>query len=79
MDFKAGQHPVWDAEVRFPILKNTKAKYRKLEVSCYAQEPRPLVDQLLGTCVVDLTEMLKTGEFDGMSSTILVPFSIREC
>ncbi len=48
-------------------MKNTKAKYRKLEVSCYSQEPRPLVDELLGTGVVDLTETLKTGEFDGMS------------
>jgi len=55
-------------------MKNTKAKYRKLEVSCYSQEPRPLVDELLGKGVVDLTETLKTGEFDGVFHVL---FSIR--
>jgi len=56
-------------------MKNTKAKYRKLEVSCYSQEPRPLIDELLGKGVVDLTETLKTGEFDGVFDIL---FSIRK-
>jgi len=65
VDARAGQHPVWDEEVRFSIVKSKKARNRKLEVSCYSQEPSPLPDQLLGKAVIDLSEILKTGEFDG--------------
>lgn len=63
VDIKGGQHPEWDGEVRFPIMKNTGAKFRKLEVACYAKEPRS--DDILGKGTVDITETLKTGEFDG--------------
>jgi len=52
-------------EVRYPIMKSTKSKHRKLEVACYSDEPRPLPDQLLGKAVVDLSDTLKSGEFDG--------------
>ncbi|KAF9048464.1 C2 domain-containing protein, partial [Panaeolus papilionaceus] len=62
VDIKGGQHPEWDGEVRFPIMKNTGAKFRKLEVACYAKEPRS--DDILGKGTVDITETLKTGEFD---------------
>ncbi|KDR79023.1 hypothetical protein GALMADRAFT_244752 [Galerina marginata CBS 339.88] len=62
VDIKGGQHPEWDGEVRFYIMKNPAAKYRKLEVACYAQEPRS--EDLLGKGVVDITETLRTGEFD---------------
>lgn len=65
MEARAGQHPVWDEEVRFSIVKSNKARNRKLEVACFSQEPSPLPDILLGKAVIDLTEMLKTGEFDG--------------
>ena len=64
VDIKGGQHPEWDGEVRFTITKNAAAKYRKLEVSCYAQEPRS--EDLLGKGVVDISETLRTGEFDGI-------------
>lgn len=63
VDIKGGQRPEWDGEVRFNIKKNTGAKFRKLEVSCYSQEPRS--EDLMGQGVVDITETLKTGEFDG--------------
>ena len=69
MDARAGQHPVWDEEVRFQIVKSKKPRNRKLEVACYSQEPNPLPDLLLGKAVIDLTEMLKTGEFDGVNIT----------
>ena len=69
MDARAGQHPVWDQEVRFPIVQSKRARNRKLEVSCYSQEPHPLADQLLGKAVIDLTDLLKTGEFDGKEIT----------
>lgn len=63
VDVKGGQHPVWDAELRFPIMEATSDKYRKLEVSCYAKEPKS--DDILGQGIVDITETLRTGEFDG--------------
>ncbi|KAF9000710.1 C2 domain-containing protein [Cyathus striatus] len=63
VDVKGGQHPEWDAEVRFPVCKDEGSKERKLEVACFAKEPRS--DELLGKGVVDIAETLKTGEFDG--------------
>jgi hypothetical protein len=63
VDVKGGQHPVWDAELRFPVLNSATDKYRKFEVACYAKENRS--DDLLGNGTVDITETLKTGEFDG--------------
>lgn len=70
MDVKGGQHPVWDAELRFPIVEATSDKYRKLEISCYAKESKS--DDLLGQGIVDITETLRTGEFDGQ-----LPWSSR--
>lgn len=63
VDIKGGQRPEWDGEVRFKIVRSTATKYRKLEVACYAQEPRS--EDLMGQGVVDITETLRTGEFDG--------------
>ncbi|KAJ3834987.1 hypothetical protein F5878DRAFT_664279 [Lentinula raphanica] len=64
IDYKGGQHPVWDAELRFPVMKSTTNKFRELEVSCYAKEHRD--DTLLGEAKVDMSTTLKSGEFDGM-------------
>lgn len=64
VDIKGGQHPEWDSEVRFTVLKETGpgGKNRKLEVACYAQEPK--TEDLLGKATVDISNTLKTGEFD---------------
>ncbi|KAJ3768650.1 C2 domain-containing protein, partial [Lentinula raphanica] len=62
IDYKGGQHPVWDAELRFPVMKSTTNKFRELEVSCYAKEHRD--DTLLGEAKVDMSTTLKSGEFD---------------
>ncbi|KAF9484377.1 hypothetical protein BDN70DRAFT_928442 [Pholiota conissans] len=62
VDIKGGQHPEWDGEVRFPILKNSAAKYRKMEISCFSVEPRS--EDLMGKATVDISETLRTGEFD---------------
>ncbi|KAJ7164012.1 hypothetical protein C8R43DRAFT_1233068 [Mycena crocata] len=62
VDVKGGQHPMWDEELRIPILKDTGEKSRKLQVSCWAKEPKK--EENLGQGVVDLAETLKTGEFD---------------
>ncbi|KIY73556.1 hypothetical protein CYLTODRAFT_416935 [Cylindrobasidium torrendii FP15055 ss-10] len=61
VDVKGGQHPVWDFEMRFPI---PTAGTRTLEVSAWCVESGSRSDELLGTGTVDITETLKTGEFD---------------
>ncbi|KAF4613987.1 hypothetical protein D9613_007631 [Agrocybe pediades] len=62
VDIKGGQRPEWDSEVRFSVHKNSAVKYRKLEVACYSQEPRS--EDLMGKGELDITETLRTGEFD---------------
>ncbi|KAH9945318.1 uncharacterized protein BXZ73DRAFT_38542 [Epithele typhae] len=59
---RGGQHPVWDEELRFPIMKVANDKTRKLEIACYSKEPRS--DELVGQGSVDITETLSSGEFD---------------
>jgi len=46
-------------------MKSTAAKHRKMEVACFAKEPRS--DDLLGRATVDIGEILRKGEFDGVS------------
>lgn len=69
MNIRGGQHPEWDSEVRFTVLKGDGpgGKNRKLEVACYCQEPK--TEDLLGRATVDISDTLKTGEFDGVCST----------
>ncbi|KAJ3572554.1 hypothetical protein NP233_g3008 [Leucocoprinus birnbaumii] len=62
VDIKGGQHPVWDAELRFSVDKAVSEKTRKIEVSCFSKESRS--DDLLGRGTVDISETLQTGEFD---------------
>ncbi|KAF7312078.1 C2 domain-containing protein [Mycena indigotica] len=62
VEVKGGQHPVWDEEIRVPIFKDTHEKYRKLEVSCWAKEPRKETN--IGAGTLDISETLRTGEFD---------------
>ncbi|ETW82991.1 hypothetical protein HETIRDRAFT_316169, partial [Heterobasidion irregulare TC 32-1] len=61
-DPKGGQHPVWDAEFRFPISRETSVKTRSLEISCWAEEKKE--DELLGEGRVDIATTLQSGEFD---------------
>ena|ERR1700729_1090822 len=63
VDVKGGQHPVWDEEIRFSVLRDSAEKNRTLEVSCWAKEHK--TDDLLGQGKVDITETLRSGEFDG--------------
>ncbi|KAI0331134.1 hypothetical protein GY45DRAFT_1249490, partial [Cubamyces sp. BRFM 1775] len=62
VDVKGGQHPVWDEELRFPVSKRVSDETRKLEVSCWSKEPR--TDECVGKGSVDISDTLKTGEFD---------------
>lgn len=68
-DPKGGQHPVWDAELRFPISKDASKNNRTLTISVFSEEKKE--DELLGEGSVDITDTLKTGEFDGAP-----PFSL---
>jgi Ca2+-dependent lipid-binding protein len=65
VDPKGGQHPVWDAELRFPISKDPSKSNRTLTVSVFSEEKKD--DSFLGEGTVDITNTLKTGEFDGTS------------
>jgi hypothetical protein len=69
VDIRGGQHPEWDSEIRFTVLKanGPGGKNRKLEVACYSQEPRR--EDLLGKATVDISDTLRTGEFDGACYT----------
>ncbi|KAI0267703.1 C2 domain-containing protein, partial [Gloeopeniophorella convolvens] len=59
---KGGQHPVWDAELRFPIPRDASKSTRTLDVKVFSEERRD--DQLLGEASVDISDILKSGEFD---------------
>ncbi|VDB88532.1 unnamed protein product [Peniophora sp. CBMAI 1063] len=61
-DPKGGQHPVWDEEMRFPIMAADDARNRTLKVKVYSKEKKD--DLLLGEGEVDISETLRTGEFD---------------
>ncbi|KAI0303603.1 hypothetical protein B0F90DRAFT_1302076 [Multifurca ochricompacta] len=70
VDPKGGQHPVWDAELRFPISRDPSKSNRTLSVSVFSEEKKD--DELLGEATVDIDETLKTGEFDDW-----VPLSLK--
>lgn len=63
IDVKGGQHPEWDEELRFTIPAKASDATRTLEVSCWSKEPRS--DDNVGSGKLDITETLRTGEFDG--------------
>ena len=63
IDKKGGQHPVWDDEMRFAVMKDTNAKTRTIEVSCWSQEPKTV--EIMGKGTLDISETLRIGEFDG--------------
>ena len=65
VDPKGGQHPVWDVELRFPISKDPSKSNRTLTISVFSEEKNE--DELLGEGTIDITDTLKSGEFDGAS------------
>jgi Ca2+-dependent lipid-binding protein len=68
VDPKGGQHPVWDAELRFPISKDPSKSNRTLNISVFSEEKKE--DELLGEATVDITDTLKSGEFDGAPNVL---------
>jgi Ca2+-dependent lipid-binding protein len=62
-DVKGGQHPEWDAEFRFPVYASKNDSSRKLEVTGWRVESKG--DEEIGKGQVDISDTLKSGEFDG--------------
>ncbi|KAI0784238.1 C2 domain-containing protein, partial [Abortiporus biennis] len=62
VDVKGGQHPEWDEEVRFTVYDSKSEDARTLKVSCWSKEPRG--DETVGEGKLDISETLRTGEFD---------------
>lgn len=67
IEIKGGQHPVWDEELRFPVYDKGKSGMM-MEVSCWSKEPRS--NDLVGKGELDISETLRTGEFDGESLSL---------
>lgn len=76
VDIKGGQHPVWDEEIRISVQRDSSEKHRILEVSCWSKEPR--IDDLLGQGKVDITETLRSGEFDGTGDDTSMVWPLSE-
>lgn len=68
-DVKGGQHPEWDAEFRFTVYDVKDNSARLLEVVAWRAEPKN--DEEIGKGKVDITNTLKTGEFDGECESLL--------
>lgn len=77
-DERGGQHPEWDAELRFPIYSlppsgQAEEAERRLRVEVWAHVPgltkKP--DELLGEGSVDVEGAVKKGEMNRKSSLIL--------
>ncbi|KAI0342889.1 hypothetical protein BDW22DRAFT_1300505, partial [Trametopsis cervina] len=61
-DIKGGQHPEWDSELRFTVMEQSSKSAKTLEISCWSKEPRQ--DAVVGKGEIDISETLRTGEFD---------------
>lgn len=73
-DPKGGQHPEWDAEFRFPVFAAKSDSSRQLEVACWRAESRE--DEEIGKGKVDISDTLRSGEFDGGFGWLLVLGSV---
>ncbi|TDL17362.1 hypothetical protein BD410DRAFT_776149 [Rickenella mellea] len=62
IDKRGGQHPLWDEEFRIPVSKKSNKDSRTLKVQCWSEEGRE--DEIVGEGEVDISETLRTGEFD---------------
>ena len=56
-----------DVDLHLPVPVSSAKDKRTLRVECYSKESKE--DDLLGWGEVDITETLKTGEFDGEYSS----------
>ena len=73
-DYKGGQHPVWDEEIRFPVFRSTQEQLKKreplaLKVGVFTKGTKR-TDERLGEGEVKINEILDTGEFDGTRSLL---------
>lgn len=73
-ELKGGQHPEWDDELRFPVVEKSGSKTFTMEITCWSKEPRR--DDVVGKGELDITETLRTGEFDGAYPPISACFRV---
>lgn len=65
VEIKGGQHPEWDDELRFEVSEASAKKTNMLDIVIYSKEPRK--DEIVGKGQIDISDTLRTGEFDGTS------------
>lgn len=72
-DPKGGQHPVWDAELHFPLYESSLRQDvgRILKVTCYAPSGGK-VDDPLGSGEVSIEDCVRVGEFDGACLSVTI-------
>lgn len=75
VDVKGGQHPEWDAEFRFPVYATINDASRQMEVACWRAESKD--DEEIGKGKVDISDTLRTGEFDGECESFSVLWVCR--
>ena len=68
---KGGQRPKWDAEFRFQIYATADDSSKQLEVACWRAESGG--DEEIGKGKVDISDTLRTGEFDGEFEPLPAP------
>ena len=56
---RGGQHPQWDEEVRFNLMKKTS---KKLKIQVFNEDKREHI--LIGDATIDLSEVLDKTEWD---------------
>ncbi|KAI0694599.1 hypothetical protein BC835DRAFT_1348940 [Cytidiella melzeri] len=62
VDVKGGQHPQWDEEIRLNVNELSSTTAKMLEIACWSKEPRQ--DAMIGKGELDISDTLRTGEFD---------------
>lgn len=67
VDVKGGQHPIWDEDLHFEIYPQDQDEPRVLRLTCFV-EGRKRVDESIGEGELQVDDVLRRGEFDGMCS-----------
>lgn len=66
VDPRGGQHPSWDAELRFPLTVAEDDGRRKLNVEMWAKVGLGRRDKPLGSAQLDVEDAILKGAMDGM-------------
>jgi hypothetical protein len=72
-----GQNPIWDEDLHFEIYPRDRDEPRVLRLSCFV-EGRKKVDEGIGEGELQIDDVLKRGEFDGMCALAIIPINRRD-